>query len=97
MAADSAHVADSLDIVHHEMDNVVHDYHVYKSVWSPITDEQSILKKEPVNPHDEFSVAMINNSLIVGHIPKNYLQIFYCTRWLYHLLYITGRRRKENA
>ena len=44
---------------------------MYKSVWSPVI-EQLDLEKEPVNPHDEFAVAMIMDFLIVGHIPKNY-------------------------
>ena len=41
MAADDACVADPLDTVHHEMDNVIHNYLV------PVIGEQIILEKEP--------------------------------------------------
>ena len=74
MAADDVHVADLLDTVQHEMDCLVYGHHVYKSVWSRVT-EQLILKKVPANPHDEFAVPVIGASQIVSHIPKNYSQI----------------------
>ena len=41
MAADDACVADPLDTVHHEIDSVIHNYHV------PVIGEQIILEKEP--------------------------------------------------
>ena len=56
MANGNAHIADSLDTVHHEKDHVVHDQFVYKSVWQPII-EQPTLEKDPAIPHDEFAVA----------------------------------------
>ena len=46
MSAGNARVAYPLDIVHHEMENVVCSHHIYKSVWSPVI-EQLILEKEP--------------------------------------------------
>ena len=49
MAAGDTHVANLLDTVHHEMDIAVHSPHVHKSVWSSITAEQLILKKEPTD------------------------------------------------
>ena len=47
MAAGDTHVADLVDIVHHEIDSAVHSHHVYKSMWSPVIGEQLILEKEP--------------------------------------------------
>ena len=97
MAAGDVHVADLLDAVQHEMDCVVHGHYVYKSVWSPVT-EQLILKKVPANPHNEFAVPVIGASQIVSRIPKNYSQIT-CGILLYTqrgsvICHITGRRRK---
>ena len=66
MAADNNLLADPLDTVHHEMDSMIRDHHVYKSVWSPVIAEQLILEKEPANPNDEFAVAVIKDS----HIPR---------------------------
>ena len=42
-------VADLLDTVHHEMESVFHSHHVYKSVWSPVIEEQLVLEKEPAD------------------------------------------------
>ena len=71
MAAGNACVTDSLDTVGHEMDSVIRDHRVYKSMWLPVI-EQLVLEKEPANPHDEFAVAVIKDSQIVNHILKNY-------------------------
>ena len=49
MAAGDTCIANLVDTVHHEMDNVVCSYHVYKSVWSPVTGEQLIVEKEPAS------------------------------------------------
>ena len=98
MAAGDTHVADPLDTVYHEMDSMVHGHHVYKSVWSPVVGEQLVLEKEPANPHDEFAVAVIKDSQIVGHILKKYLQIMW---YFLHegalSSHITGRRRTGKA
>ena len=47
MAAGNTCVADLVDTVNHEMDSMVHSHHAYKSVWSPVFEEQVILNKEP--------------------------------------------------
>ena len=78
------------------MNSMVHGHHVYKSVQSPVIGEQLSLEKEPANPHDEFVVAVIKNSQIVGHISKNYSQITwnFITQGDSVICHITGRRRK---
>ena len=62
---------------------------------SPVIGEL-ILKKEPANSHDEFVVAVIKDSQIVGHISKKYSQImwYFITRGDSVICHITGRRRK---
>ena len=78
MAAGDAHVADLLDTMHHEIDNVVcgyYGYYIYKLVWLLIIGEQLIPEKELANSHNEFAVTVIKDSQIVGHILKNYSQI----------------------
>ena len=55
--------ADPIDTLHYEKDGVVHSHYVYKSLWSPVTGEQLVLKKVfATNPEDEFAVAVIKNS-----------------------------------
>ena len=64
-------VTDPLDTVNHEMDSAVHSHHFYKSVWSPAIGEQLILEKELAkHSHDEFAVAVIKDSQIVGRTPS---------------------------
>ena len=77
MAAGDVHKVDPPNTVHHEIDSVVHDHHVYKSVWSPVIGEQLILEKEPANPHHKFAMAVIKDSQIVSHIPKSYSEIMW--------------------
>ena len=48
MEAGDTRVANLVDTVHHEIDSVVRNHCVYKSVWSPLT-EQLTLEKEPVD------------------------------------------------
>ena len=49
----------------HEIDCVAHTHHV-KSVWSPVI-EHLVLEKEPAgHSHNEFTVAVIKDSQIVG-------------------------------
>ena len=45
MEAGNTRITDLLDTVHHEMDSVVHSYHVYKSVWSSVIREPVLEKK----------------------------------------------------
>ena len=77
MAAGDVYKVDPPDTVHHIMDSVVHDHHIYKSVWSrsPVIGEQLILEKEPANPHHKFAMAVIKDSQIVSHILKSYSEI----------------------
>ena len=61
--------ADPIDTLHHEKDGVVYSHYVYKSLWSPVTGEQLVLKKVfAINPEDEFAVAVIKNSQRLGSI-----------------------------
>ena len=74
MAAGDAQVSDLLDNLHHEMYSLIHNHCVYKSVWLPVIEEQLILEKSlQANLHIEFSMAVINDSQIVGHIPSERL------------------------
>ena len=45
-------------------------HHVYSEVWTPATGEILSLKSEPDNSHDQFSVAVMKNETVVGHVPR---------------------------
>ena len=85
MTAGDAQVSDLLDNLHHEMYSLIHNHCVYKSVWLPVIEEQLILEKSlQANLHIEFSMAVINDSQIVGHIPSERL-------FTDHLVFFTQR------
>ena len=79
------------------MDRVVHGHHVYKSSWSPVI--ELFLEKNPADPHDEVAVAVIKESQIVCHIPRNYSHItwHFITQRGSAVCHITVRRRKGKA
>ena len=78
-------------------DSMVHDHHVYKSVWSPIV-EQLFLGKEPVNPHDKFTVAVIKRFSDSGpHFKRIFTDhvVFYYTKGLCYLLYYWEKEERK--
>ena len=46
MEAGDIHVANPLDTVHHEMDGMACNHHIYESVQLPVIGEQLIIEKE---------------------------------------------------
>ena len=51
-------------------DAMVRGYHVYKDIWVATDGEFLQCARETNNIHDPFAVAVLNNNIIVGHIPK---------------------------
>ena len=45
--------------------------HVSKHFWTPTIGETLICKREPENPTDSYAVAVMANSIVVGHVPRN--------------------------
>ena len=80
MTAGNTHVADPLDTVYYEMDNMVHSHHAYKSVWLPIIGEQLILERSlPANLHNKFAVVVIKDCQVVSHnLSQNYSWVVFC-------------------
>ena len=46
-------------------------YHAYMDVWTPVLNEELILKREPTNDRDSNAVAVKREDVIVGHVPFN--------------------------
>lgn len=49
---------------------MIRNYHVYKEVWKATEGEILLCQRENNNYHDPFSVAVIKDGQIVGHVPK---------------------------
>ena len=49
----------------------VRGYHAYKDVWTPTLGQSLVLRREPDNIVDESAAAVMNDDLVVGHVPVN--------------------------
>ena len=53
-----------------EWSSYVRGHHIYSQIWTPTIGEILSLQNEPDNSHDQFSVTVIKNSVVVGHVPR---------------------------
>ena len=56
------------------IESTVHGHHVYKTLWTPITDEELFIQTED-NTFDRFTVAVLKDGVIVGHVPRELARI----------------------
>ena len=62
----------------YDLDSFVRGYHAYMDIRTPkVGDENFCLKSENENQHDKFSVAIVLEERLVGHVPKNLSKIFH--------------------
>ena len=75
--------------------SMVRGYHKYKDVWVAPIGEWLLCRREDNNLHDLFSVAVIKNDYVVGHVPKKISTT--CSLFLRHggniMCIVTGSRR----
>ena len=80
-------------------ESVVRGDHVYKSVWTPFVGEILDMKREAGNSHDRHAVAVVRNSCVVGHLPRQYSRVAWY--FLQHggkiTCEITGRRGRDDT
>ena len=62
-------VTDSLHVL--ETPSYVRGYHAYKDNWNLVVGETLVLRREPTNMVDKHTVAVVKDSVVVGHIPYN--------------------------
>ena len=51
-----------------ECDSCVRGYHVYQSIWSAAVGESLTCRREPLNPQDRYSVAVMKDDVIIGYL-----------------------------
>lgn len=44
------------------------DYHAYKEIWKPFTNEESTTAMKPDNVVDKYAVFVKKNDVVVGHL-----------------------------
>ena len=52
----------------YEWSSYIRRYHDYQAVWTSTIGE--VLKVEPTNPHDDFTVSIVKGGAVVGHVVK---------------------------
>ena len=57
------------------IESSVHGHHVYKDVWSPVIGDELLVQVEEHNTFNEFGVAVMKNSDVVGHVPQEISKI----------------------
>ena len=56
--------------------SVIRGHHIYKTIWTPVIDEQLFTKAEDGNEHDRHAVAVTNGEgTVVGHMPRSLLPV----------------------
>lgn len=58
-----------------EYSSSIRGYHIYKKHWTPYIGQYLTTTLEPGNKVDKFCVAVCNDNLTVGHIPKEISKI----------------------
>ena len=53
----------------------MHGHHVYKAVWTPFVGKILDARREDEDSHDRHAVAVVFDSCIVGHLPREYSRI----------------------
>ena len=55
----------------------IRGFHIYRNIWKPNIGDIVCCKIEPENRRDKFAVAVINNDVVVGHIPREHSRVCY--------------------
>ena len=53
-----------------EIECCIRGYHVYLDIWEAAVDEELLCQPERSNAHDWYAVALIENDLVIGHLPS---------------------------
>ena len=55
---------------YYEWPSYIRGYHEYKNFWSPTVGETLRLTTKLTNPQDPFTVAVIKDGCVMGHVPR---------------------------
>ena len=54
-----------------EICSYIRGYYVYMDIWDAVVGQELLLKWEPDNSEDSHAVAVLDEEVVVGHIPYN--------------------------
>lgn len=58
----------------YEVESIARGYHVYKEIWSAAVGSTLPCLQIRFNTHDSFAVAMVKNDVVVGYMPRWFVQ-----------------------
>ena len=58
-------------------ESVIRGHHVYKSAWTPRLGETLQVRQETWNSHDGREVALLQNQVVVSHVPGEFSKVFW--------------------
>ena len=62
-------------------------YHVYQTIWDAVVGGTLECRRQPLNEHDTYAVAVIKDDMIIGHLPRKVSRLcslFFASRWSVH-------------
>ena len=78
------------------LESVIHGHHIYKQIWLLLVGEILTLELEEGNNHDKFAVSLLKHAIVLGHVPREFLGMFWHS--LRHrgtvTCVVTGRRKR---
>ena len=53
-----------------EYESCICGYHIYKDIWSSTVGEHLTCERETLNSTDRYTVAVLKDDVIIGHLPR---------------------------
>ena len=77
------------------LESIIRGRHVYKQIWRPLGGEILTLELEEDNNHDKFAVSLLKDATVLGHGPREFLQVFWHGETI--TCEVTDRRKRGKA
>ena len=52
----------------YEKTSMIRGHHIYKSVWTPIIEEQLVLEAQDDNEYSKYAIGVMKNGCVVKHV-----------------------------
>ena len=50
------------------LESIIRGHHIYKQIWWPLVGEILTLEREEGRNHDNFTVSLLKNATVIGHV-----------------------------
>ena len=77
------------------VENCIHGDYVSKGFWTLVINEVLVCIQESKNPHDQYTVAVKKESLVIGHVPRKISAVCSLFLWTGTITAIVRDSRKK--